>query len=65
MKGKRGWLSKGDRVRWQFKRSKKHKPNSGMGRITKVCLPLGNCPLTYEVDSYADGVLFADEVKRA
>jgi hypothetical protein len=65
MKGKRSWFSKGDKVRWTRKRTQRHKPNSGTGTITKVCLPLGNVPVTYEVDSYGEGVLFSDEVKRA
>jgi hypothetical protein len=64
-KQRASWLSKGDKVRWQRKRTQRHKPNSGTGVITRVCLPLGNCPLTYEVDTYADGVLFSDEVRRA
>jgi hypothetical protein len=58
----------GDNVLWELKRSSQgHRYNAdkyhGRGVLTKVSPALGNCPLTFEVDTYRAGVLFEDEVK--
>jgi len=58
-------LKKGDRVRWELLRPITGHKGHGKGKITKMSPALDNCPLTYEVDTYKEGVLFADEVRKA
>ena len=57
-------LKKGDKVRWLRNRFGRI-TRKGVGVITRIYPPFGNVPWTCEVSSYKDGVLFADEVKRA
>lgn len=52
----------GTKVRWTVDRKMGRIRHEGRGRITRAYPALGNCPITYEVDTYRDGVLFEDEV---
>jgi hypothetical protein len=55
-------LKKGDAVRYELKRIRTK--TVGFGIITEVFKKLGSCPVTYAVDTYPRGILFADEVTR-
>jgi hypothetical protein len=60
----RPWLKVGDKVRYKMVPLTKRITREGVGHITKVFLPLGNCPITYHVDTFTWGCLFAHEVEK-